>query len=85
MRAAFVAHDAGAAACFRRHGQGKYLADLAGLARRRLGAHGIARAYGNDGGAGWCTVQQPPRYHSHRRDHLAHGGSGRMAACIWLA
>ncbi|MBK8666419.1 MAG: peptidoglycan editing factor PgeF [Burkholderiales bacterium] len=85
VRAAFVAHDAGAAACFRRHGQGKYLADLAGLARRRLGAHGIARAYGNDGGAGWCTVQQPHRYHSHRRDHLAHGGSGRMAACIWLA
>ena len=85
VRAAFVAHDAGAAACFRPHGQGKYLADLAGLSRRRLGALGVARVYGNDGSAGWCTVQQPHRYHSHRRDHVARGGSGRMAACIWLA
>ena len=64
---------------------GKYLADLVGLARRRLGALGVARVYGNDGSAGWCTVQQPHRYHSHRRDHVARGGSGRMAACIWLA
>ena len=84
VRAAFVAHDAGAAACFRPHGQGKYLADLPGLARRRLAQQGVARVYGNDGGADWCTVQQARRYHSHRRDHAARGGSGRMAACIWL-
>jgi len=84
VRAAFCAHDAGAARHFTDQGSGKYLADLAGLARQRLRALGITRVYGNDGGPGWCTVSQPSRFFSHRRDSLALGGSGRMAACIWL-
>jgi hypothetical protein len=41
----------------------------------------VRRIYGNDGTGAWCTVSDPARYFSHRRD----GVSGRMAACIWLA
>jgi copper oxidase (laccase) domain-containing protein len=81
---AFVSLDPGARAMFRPGAQGKWLADLAGLARLRLQALGITRIYGNDGSAAWCTVSNPSRFFSHRRDSVARGGSGRMAACIWL-
>jgi YfiH family protein len=81
VKAAFEAHDARAAALFRPHGAGKWLADLPGLARRRLQALGIAQIYGNDGSAVWCTVANPSRFFSHRRDRV----SGRLAASIWLA
>lgn len=71
--------------------QSKYLADLAGLARARLQALGITHLYGNDSTAAWCTVGNPSRFFSHRRDAgaVATGGNGllttgRMAACIWL-
>ena len=64
--------------------RGKWLADLRGLARQRLRALGIPKIYGNDGSAAWCTVSQPSRFFSHRRDSVNRGGSGRMAACIWL-
>jgi YfiH family protein len=84
VRDAFVRTDAGAAACFRPVRAGKFLADLSALARRRLAAQGVTRIYGNDGGAAWCTVTQRERFFSHRRDHITLGGSGRMAACIWL-
>lgn len=84
VRAAFCAHDAAADRHFTDHGGGKYLADLAGLARHRLAALGVTRVYGNDGSPGWCTVSQPSRFFSHRRDSALLGGSGRMAACIWL-
>jgi YfiH family protein len=79
VRAAFVAATPGAAACFKPLSAGKWLADLPGLARQRLSALGIARTYGNDGGQDWCTVSNPSRFFSHRRD----GVSGRMAASIW--
>jgi YfiH family protein len=59
---------------------GKWLADLQGLARLRLAALGVTQIYGNDGTPGWCTVSNPSRFFSHRRDRV----SGRMAACIWL-
>ena len=85
VRAAFVATDAGAAACFAAQPAGKYLADLPALARRRLAALGVARVYGNDGSDAWCIVRQAARCFSYRRDQVALGGSGRMAACIWLA
>jgi polyphenol oxidase len=64
----------------------KYLADLAGLARLNLQQLGIAAAniYGNDGSTDWCTVSNPSRYFSHRRDAVRLGGSGRMAGCIWI-
>lgn len=84
VRAAFVQHDAGAQECFRAHAPGKFLADLPALARRRLAAGGVAAVHGNDGSADWCTVRQAGRYYSHRRDQAVCGGTGRMAACIWL-
>ncbi len=84
VRAAFCAHNPAAAPYFQPHGAGKYLADLAGLARQRLQALGITHIYGNDSSAAWCTVAQGSRFFSHRRDSAALGGSGRMAACIWL-
>ncbi len=81
VRAAFEADDAGAASLFRPHAQSKWLADLQGLARRRLHALGIARIYGNDGGPAWCTVANPSQFFSHRRDRVG----GRFAASIWRA
>jgi hypothetical protein len=80
VRAAFVSQQAGAAAMFRPHTRGKWLADLQGLARMRLSALGITGIHGNDGSAAWCTVSNPSRFFSHRRDRV----SGRLAACVWL-
>ena len=85
VREAFLAQDAAAHAMFKPCGPGKWLADLAGLARLRLLAMGLGNIYGNDGSAAWCTASNPSRFFSHRRDAVALGGSGRMAACIWLA
>jgi YfiH family protein len=81
VRAAFVERDADSADCFVPQGKGKYLADLAGLARRRLAIMGVTQVYGNDGSTAWCTVSTPSRFFSHRRD----GVSGRLAAGVWLA
>ena len=81
VRASFVAHDAQAALMFQAIKPGKWLADLAGLARQRLAALGLSRVYGNDSSPPWCTASQPSRFFSHRRD----GISGRFAACIWRA
>ena len=84
VRAAFIARDARAESCFVAQPGGKWLADLAGLARQRLQDLGITRIYGNDGSPAWCTANNRLRFFSHRRDNVALGGSGRMAACIWL-
>ncbi|MCW5652234.1 peptidoglycan editing factor PgeF [Hydrogenophaga sp.] len=62
----------------------KYLANLPGLARQRLRALGLHAIHGNDGTPPWCTVGQPSRFFSHRRDAAVLGSTGRMAACIWL-
>ena len=85
VRAAFMASQRSEAdslaiqACFIPQASGKWLANLAGLARLRLAALGISAIYGNDGSLPWCTVSNPLRFFSHRRDRV----SGRMAACIW--
>lgn len=84
VREAFLTHDAGADDGFVAQPQGKYLADLAGLARRRFQGLGITEIHGNDGSAAWCTVTQSTTFFSHRRDAGRLGSSGRMAACIWL-
>ena len=81
VRAAFVDHSSTASLAFAPHGPGKWLADLALLARQRLQAAGVAQVYGNDGSATWCTVGNPLRFFSHRRDRV----SGRQAAGIWRA
>jgi len=80
VRQVFVDHDPAAAALFAEAGPGKWRADLAGLARQRLAALGIQQVFGNDSSPAWCTVSQPSRFFSHRRDRV----SGRFAACIWL-
>jgi polyphenol oxidase len=75
VRAEFVAADSAAAACFTANERGRWQADLAGLARRRLGALGVT----DISGGGWCTFADRQRFFSHRRD----GKGGRMAALIW--
>lgn len=62
----------------------KYMANLAGLARERLKLAGFGTVHGNDSSLPWCTYRQEATYHSHRRDAVAKGGSGRMAAYIWI-
>jgi YfiH family protein len=76
VRAAFVAADAGAGAAFVPQGPGHWLADLYALARRRLAAAGVGQVFGG----GLCTVCDPERFYSYRRD----GRTGRMASLIWL-
>jgi YfiH family protein len=87
VRAAFVDSHPNAAACFSSVAPGKYLADLAGLARLRLQALGITQIYGNDSSPAWCTVADASRFFSHRRDAGVSGNgfgtTGRLAACIW--
>jgi YfiH family protein len=80
VRAAFEAAAPDAARCFKPgRAPGKWLADLPALARRRLQAAGVSQLHGNDGSPAWCTVNNPLRFFSHRRDRV----SGRFAACIW--
>ena len=88
VKAAFESVQPEASQCFVDIGGGKFLANLPALARLRLQALGITQVYGNDGNVPWCTVAQPSRFFSHRRDDGLSGNgfatTGRMAACIWL-
>lgn len=80
VRSAFVQQDAEAASCFQpTSSPSKWLADLAQLARRRLAKLGVVDMFGNDGSSAWCTVHNPSRFFSYRRDRIC----GRMAASIW--
>ena len=84
VRAAFLNRTPGDDDAFvPRSTPGKYLADLPLIARRKLRALGVSTICGNDSSAPWCTVSQVDRYFSHRRDQNS-GGSGRLAALIWL-
>jgi len=75
--AAFGVDPVRAAECgFRPERPGKWLADLPRLARERLAARGIERVHGGTG----CTVSEPSRFFSFRRDRV----TGRMAALAWL-
>ncbi|MSQ91621.1 MAG: peptidoglycan editing factor PgeF [Gammaproteobacteria bacterium] len=77
VRRMFVAMQPESDADFRPGRGQKYLADLPGLARRRLVACGVTAIHGGE----HCTVTDPARFYSYRRD----GQTGRMAALIWLA
>lgn len=81
VRQAFVAADAQARSRFQPLAGGKWLADLPGLARDRLARLGLRQVHGNDGTAAWCTVSNPSRFFSHRRDRV----SGRLAASVWIS
>jgi len=76
VRAAFLAHDIGAAEGFAPTRPGHWLADLYTLARRRLSRCGVTRV---SGGA-FCTYSEPERFYSFRRERV----TGRMAALAWL-
>lgn len=81
VRTAFESRSPDAAACFAPAStRGKWWADLPALARQRLRSADVGRVCGNDGGDAWCTVRNPLRFFSHRRD----GVSGRFAACVWI-
>jgi hypothetical protein len=82
--AAFDDGSAAVQALFQPAANGKFMADLAGLARVRLQALGVHRVFGNDSSQPWCTVSDSALFFSHRRDSRSLGQSGRMAACIWL-
>ena len=84
VQAAFCESDEGNQVFFKPLGGGKYLADLAALARRRLARANVRSVSGNDSSLPWCTVSNPERFFSYRRDQRASGGSGRLAAAVWI-
>lgn len=77
VRDLFVAADTVAADAFVATGtRGKWMADLAMLARQRLLRAGV----GWVAGGGMCTFSDHQRFYSFRRD----GPTGRFASLIWL-
>ncbi|WP_244171108.1 peptidoglycan editing factor PgeF, partial [Xanthomonas populi] len=76
---AFVAHDAQAQRAFVATRPGHWLVDLYALARQRLHSAGVPVAAIH--GSGLCTISDPQRFFSHRRDRC----SGRMATLAWIA
>jgi hypothetical protein len=77
VREALLARQPDAEAGLSANGRGRWQLDLAELARRRLAAAGVARVWGG----GLCTLADPGRFFSHRRD----GPCGRQATLIWLS
>lgn len=75
----FVAADAGAESAFASTRPGHWLADLPALARRRMTAAGMLAA--DIHGGALCTMSEPARFFSHRRD----GRAGRIATVVWMA
>lgn len=75
VRTAFVNGDSAAAKAFRPGRDDRWLADIYALARLRLQRAGLENICGGE----YCTVSEPERFYSYRRD----GRTGRMAALIW--
>lgn len=73
---AFLAGDPHAVRAFKPNRPGKWLTDLFMLGRQALERAGVSHIYGG----GLCTVSDPRRFFSYRRDKI----TGRMAALIWL-
>ena len=79
VRARFVTHDPRASAAFVATRPGHWLVDLFAIARMRLADAGIDPA--DIHGGGICTISDPQRFFSHRRDQR----TGRMATLAWIA
>ncbi|WP_245608531.1 peptidoglycan editing factor PgeF [Stenoxybacter acetivorans] len=77
VQATFCRERRAAEAMFTEIGGGKYLADIAALARLILAEADVYRVYGGD----YCTVLQRDAFFSYRRD----GVTGRMLSAVWLA
>ena len=76
VREVFVGRDAMAARAFVASGADRWHADIYELARQRLAKLQV----GFVGGGDCCTVSDPERFYSYRRD----GVTGRMASLIWM-
>jgi YfiH family protein len=75
---AFVSRDWSAGSAFASTRPHHWRVDLYALARRRLEGAGIDAARIHGGGL--CTIGEPERFFSHRRDQR----TGRMASLIWI-
>jgi YfiH family protein len=76
VREAFTSRDPRAGIGFLPRGNGRWAADLYGLAQRRLHALGVVEVSYRDR----CTCGEPEVFYSYRRD----GVTGRMASLMWL-
>ncbi len=76
VRDLFVASNSTDAEAFTLTRPGYWLTDIYRLARTRL----LGRGVGFVGGGNYCTVSEPERFFSYRRDGL----TGRMASLIWI-
>ena len=74
VRQAFVDLEAAAGECFEPNAQGRWQADLYGLARLQLRKAGVGAVYGGE----YCTHSDSSRFFSYRRD----GECGRMASFV---
>jgi polyphenol oxidase len=73
---AFVSRDARAASAFVATRPGHWKVNLYALAHQRLTDAGVTRIFGG----GLCTLSDPQRFYSHRRD----ARTGRMATLVWM-
>ena len=73
---AFVSRDPRAEDAFSATRPGHWRVDLYALARQRLADAGVTRVHGG----GLCTISDPQRFFSHRRDQRG----GRMATLAWI-
>jgi len=78
VREQFVDLDSCASAAFRTSDSSpeKFYADIYHLAHGRLRRAGLSAI----SGGGFCTVSEPEKFYSYRRD----GVTGRMASLIWI-
>jgi hypothetical protein len=78
VRDAFLATGKEAESAFQPTRPGHWLVDLYALARWRLRRAGLVD--GQVSGGGLCTIGDPARFYSHRRE----GRTGRMATMAWF-
>ena len=76
VRDRFLVQDARADTAFIATRPGHWRVDLFAIARMRLAHAGVTRVYGGD----FCTISDPQRFFSHRRD----ARTGRMATLVWF-
>lgn len=76
VRAAFVDRQPLSADAFKPTRAGHWYVDLYALARMGLASAGMVDVHGG----GLCTISDPSRFYSYRRD----GRTGRMATLVWM-
>ena len=76
VRDRFLAWDTCVETAFVPTRPGHWRVDLFAIARARLARAGVSRVHGG----GVCTLSDPQRFFSHRRD----ARTGRMATLVWI-